>query len=182
MRTFLLSLSAALLCGCAKTDSVQQEPMYFDLRGFLIDEIDRLNALDTCITKVVQIDSAKETMLVRHADTTFWMKELNLLLRADINVPAARGLYQKTIRRDAGADSVVTYASTVSKLETKEMSIHFENNAVTRVEAILEESNVVYRTRHVLAYEGHSYSVRTTQATRGTRERTFGVEGRVGCH
>lgn len=173
-------LAAVLLVtGCPPRHFEAKDKLYFDLTGYLNTEMERL--IDTCVTKAVQIDDSVQTKLIEHTDTAFWRQEFALFFDADINAPAYRELYSIT-RAAEGLDSVITYESTTPKTPTRWLKVWKQGADVVRIEVSQVTQNIVYSMEHNLVYTPKSgYFIGSIQKTRGTPEREFVIDGRMGC-
>lgn len=181
MRALLWLIGLLMMSGCFTRGKEEESKLYFDLGGFLTAEIERLAALDTCVTKVVSIGDSSETQVFQHADTSFWKQELSVFFDADINAAAYRGLYE--IEQEMiGVDSIITFRATANKPPTRWLKVLKNDGEVVRIDAERETNTVVYSTLLQLTYlsEG-SYYIKSTQETRGAPTRQFVIQGSLGC-
>jgi hypothetical protein len=85
-------LSLLLLAGgCQAPAQKEQAPnLYYDVEGFVQEQIDLLGRQKPLVNKVMVVSGAREK---RSTAEINWQKELELFIQADINKPAYRNSY-----------------------------------------------------------------------------------------
>jgi len=180
-----------LISGC--TDSVQQtQPnVYYDVAGFVKQQIADLSLQKPLVSKSVLINKEQSQQAIHDVN---WNRELELFLQADINKPALRSSYQ------IGRPDSLTYRYTLKPSEERltVRSLFVQLDSLTRqprrIEAILQTNNPLYTSeRHLLLESGPTgnrlttsqqwrvqhYKVDGFQKLPYFDKNTFWVEGRL---
>lgn len=164
-------LLGAFGCNSQPESSKLQESTYFDLKGFFVDEAERLNRLDLTIDKTVIVNGAKETRKIKVAD---WKKELNIFLDADIKRPAWKGMFNIEKRPD-----FETYRSNDAKIPLKELSIRYKDGKVSTLLIVSETKNYLYTSRDSLFYAPDStYEIKKKQNIKLLNQKNYIVSVR----
>jgi Zn-dependent metalloprotease len=83
--------SLYLMMSCQPPAEKEQEPnLYYDVEGFIRDQIELLNQKKPMVTKQMVVSGVQEARTTKEVD---WSKELELFIQADINKPAYRQSY-----------------------------------------------------------------------------------------
>ncbi|KAA0991087.1 hypothetical protein [Dyadobacter aurulentus] len=142
VRNFVFAfLACFVLFGCdeRKTDE-RNEKAYYDLRGFVEDQIVYLKEKKPQVTKTAKLDGEAQTIQSAEID---WDKEFGLFLQADINKPSYAQSYD-VVRKDSAtfeyrlkqnADLPVRYLKIVVDTLLK---------SPVRVTAIIQSKNRIY--------------------------------------
>ncbi|PHI19570.1 hypothetical protein CEQ90_11895 [Lewinellaceae bacterium SD302] len=128
---------------------LQSKKEFFDLAGFVDQEIETLNLAKRTITKKVTIDGKSEE---KKLDATDFTNDLDLFRKADINKPAWIEKYRiETVGNDT------SYIATDSSLRTRHLQVlRNENNEVQRIEIKRRSGNVLSSGSQELSYHKDS--------------------------
>ena len=179
-------LAAFVLFGCdeGKTDE-KNEKNYYDLRGFVENQIVYLKEKKPKIIKTAKLDG--ETQTVESAEID-WDKELGLFLQADINKPSYAQSYD-VVRKDSAtieyrlkqnADLPVRYLKIVVDTLIK---------SPVRVTAVIQSQNRIYQSEKNIeltcSRKGNlpqisSYSVTGYQKLIFMDPKSFSVSSKIG--
>ena len=140
--SFLLFLAA-----CSQPQQAKRTNVYFDLKGFLDQQIAALNAQKPLVSKTVLVGEQPETRQTRPVD---WVKELDLFGQADLNKPAYANSYfteeisktTTTYRLKLGEDLPVQYLEVIKDENT---------NQLLKVKATLRTKNYLYESERNLS-------------------------------
>ncbi|SNR50733.1 hypothetical protein [Hymenobacter mucosus] len=151
MRSSWLLVSLLLLGACGpgedttvRLNPANRKPGYFDVKGFLNQQVALLNQRKPAVDKQVELRNGQlETTRVAQTD---WSKELQIFYQADINKPALRNAY--TITPSAySAGGVQRYARKPGVEGTVEsLTINAANgtNQVQELTAIIKQDNALF--------------------------------------
>lgn len=129
-----------------KTSESGQEKVFFDLKGFVEQQIDVLNRTKPSVVKNVAMGQARNQLKTKDID---WAKELELFIQADLNKPALKQSY--TIQRP---DSL-TYlyiSKEKDRLPVQELKIVLDSPSglPIQINATLKSENKLYSSAKVL--------------------------------
>jgi hypothetical protein len=140
----LFTLLFIVLISCGERESDENGPKrYFDLKGFVENQIVYLDEKKPEVDKSASLDGEVKVIRTRDID---WKKELELFVQADINKPAYAQSYD-VIRKDsltyeyklkANTDLPVRYLKIVSDTSIK---------SPVKVIAVLESRNRIYESQ-----------------------------------
>jgi len=136
----------AALCACQPDSEANQAKTYYDLKGFLEQQIQQLNAQKPQVLKETAVGNAHDRQTTSTID---WAKELELFLQADLNKSAFKLSYTTT-RPDSN-----TYEyrlKPTEKLLVKYLKIKVNNSRkVAFMEATVKQQNKLYDSeKHLL--------------------------------
>jgi len=171
-------------CRDTATDP-NEKKTYYDLKGFIDNQIVYLNEKRPKVTKTVRLNGKKE---VRAEIETDWKKELELFAQADINKPAYRNSYS-VIRSDS---SIYEYRiKEGEKLPVQYLTIRVDSvtQQPVSVKALLRSENRIYsseksielnssRRNNVL--EVSAYSVKGYQKLLFMDSKSFDITAKIG--
>lgn len=147
-------LSLLFLNSCTDAGQQTQPNVYYDVSGFINQQIIDLSSQKPLVNKEVLINQERNRQATRDLN---WKRELELFAQADINKPALRSSY--TITRP---DSM-TYQYTLKKSEERltVRSLMVQLDSVTRqprrIEAVLQTNNPLYSSeRHLVLESGQA--------------------------
>lgn len=107
---YILPLLLLFLSACDVAEETQDTTkLYYDVNGFVLDQISELTALKPSVKKTLQSDDETDNMTSSDIN---WKRELELFVQADINKPAYKKSYAIT-RPDS-----LTYAYTLATTES----------------------------------------------------------------
>ena len=183
---FLFVICLLVLSGCREEETDPNEKKtYYDLKGFVDNQIVYLNEKKPKVTKTVQLDGKKE---VRAETETDWKKELELFAQADINKPAYRNSYS-IIRNDS---SVYEYRiKEGEKLPVQYLMIKVDSatQQPVSVKALLRSENKIYSSeksieltssRRNSLLEVSAYSVKGYQKLLFMNRKSFDITAKIG--
>lgn len=186
---FFTIIAAALLfslVSCRQEETRDDAPKaYYDLKGFIENQIVYLNEKKPEVSKTAILGSKRESSKTREVD---WKKELELFAQADINKPSYRQSYEVIqngplhyeYRIKPGNDLPVAYLKIDADSVLKQP---------LRVEALMRASNKVYNSekRVVLnavkrnnLMEVNTYDVTGYQKLIFVEKKLFSIHGEIG--
>ncbi|GGM75697.1 hypothetical protein GCM10010967_04070 [Dyadobacter beijingensis] len=185
-----LPILATFLCisliSCTPEESKDDGPKtYYDLKGFVENQIEYLNDKRPEVNKTAILGSKREVSRTRDVD---WKKELELFVQADINKPSYRQSYDilqngpvyYEYRLKPGNDLPVTYL----KIETDSVL-----KQPLYVEALLRARNKIYHSEKKVILktvkrdnllEVNAYQVDGYQKLIFVDRKTFRIQGQIG--
>ena len=152
-------LSLFLLVSCQDTTPVPATPtstQYFDIAGFIQEQVRLLNAERPVAVKSVQ--EAGETTETKTLKNLNWAKELESFAEIDLNKPAFRNAY--TVSRQAQPDGTVT--ETYRRKPDTEADIQLvlvttnRQNQVMSIQATRESNNMLISSRKEMQLTCHT--------------------------
>ena len=183
---FLFVICLLVLSSCREEETDPNEKKtYYDLKGFVDNQIVYLNEKKPKVTKTVQLGGKKE---VRAEIETDWKKELELFVQADINKPAYRNSYS-IIRSDS---SVYEYRiKEGEKLPVQYLMIKVDSatQQPVSVKALLRSENKIYSSeksieltssRRNSLLEVSAYSVKGYQKLLFMNRKSFDITAKIG--
>lgn len=184
--SFLFVIGVLMLSACREEETDPNEKKtYYDLKGFVDNQIVYLNEKKPKVTKTVQLDGKKE---LRAEIETDWKKELELFAQADINKPAYRNSYS-IIRIDS---SVYEYRiKEGEKLPVQYLMIKVDSatQQPVSVKALLRSENKIYSSeksieltssRRNSLLEVSAYSVKGYQKLLFMNRKSFDITAKIG--
>lgn len=163
---FLLAATALASC----TDSVGKAggkaPAYFDLKGYFATEIQRLETWPKAakVEKTTVVNGLQELREFQGID---FNAELSAFSKSDINRPAWSDKFAVDSVFNTEKQLVrIDYRSNDEKLNTKHVSIDFEQASVSRISIENQTSTAVADTRQLLTYlPANGYTIESYQKT-----------------
>lgn len=149
----------------------QTKTTYFDLAGYIDQEITRLSNSNTTINKFVAINGETEQKKVIIEN---WANELAAFKEADINKPSWVGSYSV----DSTAQKII-YSSLDPSLKTKKITILLnENGDILSLEIENQIENWIYTAQEKLFYAPDSlYEIVKDQNIRLVGHNTYKIKG-----
>lgn len=180
-----------LISGCTDSTQQNQPNIYYDVAGFVKQQIADLSLQKPLVSKSVLINKEQNQQAIHDIN---WNRELELFLQADINKPALRNSYQ--IARPDSLTYQYTLKSTEERLTVRSLLVQLDSltRHPRRIEAVLQTNNPLYTSeRHVLLESGPTgnspdagrqwrvqhYKVDGFQKLPYFDKNTFWVEGRL---
>jgi hypothetical protein len=172
-KLYLLVFALALFsCNQRKEAEANTDLLYFDVKGYFEKEINRLQKLNPDVNKKVSINGAAENKTAKIAD---WTKELAIFVNADINKTSWKGSFK--IKEQNGVDS---YTSDNKKIPIKKVSITWKGQKAGKIEIIIDNKNILYRSLDTLTYYPDSlYSIKKQQKIRLLNEKKYLIVGKL---
>lgn len=174
------------LVSCRQEETRDDTPkLYYDLEGFIENQIVYLNEKKPEVNKTAILGSKHEVSKTREVD---WKKELELFVQADINKPSYRQSYEVVqngplhyeYRLKPGNDLPVAYL----KIDTDSIL-----KQPLRVEALVRTSNKIYHSEKKVVLTAakrdnllgvSSYEVNGYQKLIFVEKKIFSVRGQIG--
>lgn len=134
---------------------------YFDLKGFMDSEIERLDGNDK-FKKTAYLNNEEET---NETATINFEKELAIFSNADINRPAWSDKYTIDSVFNEKKELVrLAYETTDEKLRTQKISIELNKGVVTKIKINNQTSTSIADAQQVLTYEpANGYIIESRQ-------------------
>lgn len=171
--------------GCTNPAETTSALSYFDLKGFIDQQIVELNKRKPLVSKQMTVGADKEVVNSTHID---WAKELELFLKADLNKQAYQLSY------NVSQPTASTYVYTLKQgenLPVKLLKITLDgvSRKPSSVEATLKEENQLFESEKKLLLtcamrpEGiwliKTYEISGFQHLALTDKKTFSVKGEI---
>jgi hypothetical protein len=189
-RTFKSSLLLIVVwiafTACDKpSDNKNEKKAYYDLKGFVENQIVYLNEKKARVSKSVSLNGEKEVQAGLQVD---WKKELELFAQADINKPAYNKSYN-VIRNDS---SVYEYKMKEGeKLPVRYLMIKVDSatQQPLQVKAIIRSENKIFNAERNIELntirkdnllEVTSYSIKGYQKLVLTDVKSFEITAKIG--
>ncbi|HFA51405.1 MAG TPA: hypothetical protein ENJ95_20525 [Bacteroidetes bacterium] len=167
-----------VLLGCAKEPSSKASGQtvlkkYFDLKGFLENEVKRLST-KTAFTKTAFINDEREEKKVENIDLE---NELKIFSDSDINRPAWSDKYEIDSTFQDGKLAALHYRTDDKKLKTKDLKIDFKEGEVSKIQIKNVSNTAIANTQQSLIYEpAKGYSIESKQDVAMIDEKVFRIE------
>nr|WP_295929197.1 hypothetical protein [uncultured Dyadobacter sp.] len=139
--SFLLVLLFLSLTSCGREEAQDDGPkVYYDLKGFIENQIIYLNDKKPEISKTARLGGKSEVSTTREVD---WKKELELFVQADLNKPSYRQSYDI-----ARSDSMRYEYKVRANVNLPVRYLKIETDSVLKqplyIEALIHTSNKIY--------------------------------------
>lgn len=172
-------LVLSLLFGCTSPAAptgagTKKNLQYFDLKGFMLAEKERLAQVAGC-SKTVLANGKSETKTLEKVNLE---NELKPFLESDINKPAWVGKYEiDSIFNENQQLTGLRYLAKDNKLKTKVVNVQFDNGEVIHIFIENATHTNVANTYQALTYLPKSgYSIESKQSVSLMDEHFFKVE------
>ncbi|MEM7572981.1 MAG: hypothetical protein AAF433_08770 [Bacteroidota bacterium] len=170
-RLFLFAaclLLSLLVYTCGSTNTQQFEGPFFDLAGYMQQEIESLQQEEVELEKTITLNGETETQRISDIN---YEQELLLFRNADINKPAWIEKYELSTEELPEEQIRMTYTATDSTLMTQLLVVIQQDEEVAAIRIIRKTGSVLSKGRQELIYLPRElYSIEAKQ------------EGRVGGH
>jgi hypothetical protein len=132
-----------MLMSCNSDSQTEEIKRYFDLKGLIAKQIERLLTEKPLVVKTIAMADTSETQSIQTID---WTKELEFFTQTDLNKPAYINSYQV----DSSSMGVKYVLKENEKLPVKYLSISRVGEEGIVVEALVSNDNYLYQTeRHL---------------------------------
>ncbi|NQX37245.1 hypothetical protein SAMN05421820_103787 [Pedobacter steynii] len=166
---FLLLLCYS--CGDSTVAGQKNAHIYFDLKGYIEQESNRLNRSNPSVHKTVMVNDSSESKEIKIKD---WKKELSAFSDADMNRAAWKGLFQV---KKSGEKEM--YTSDHKKVPVKELIITRRSGQLYGLQLFIRNSNTLYTSADTLSYYPDSlYEVKKTQNIRLLSTKNYRITGK----
>jgi hypothetical protein len=159
--TFLVFI---ILCSCGELTKTEQEKMpYFDLKGFVIMEAEKLEGSEVILISRVQGAENREDKILTQSQ---WLEQFDTFIQSDINKPSYYLSYDTKVK-----NNVLTHSLFEDENEkVKEIKITYIDDKVVSATLKSSEENLFYSTTtfaelymNNLTQKVDHYSIETTQ-------------------
>lgn len=178
MRLLTLFFLIVLTISCQNPQADSQIKTYYDLAGFIKNQIQMLSKSKVTVEKNVLIDGKKEEISNSKID---WEKELELFIQADLNKQAYQQSYNKT-----ETDSTVVYLlKQDEKLPVNRLEIVFDSKKEPeKINAQFATKNYLYESSKnlVMVLENNriqNYKIEGWQELFIGSKKIFSIEGNI---
>lgn len=176
---FPLFLGFSFLVGCSSSGSTNTEGPkgpYFDLSGYMQQEIEQLQATGTVLEKTITLNGTAESQTLSDIN---YEQELSLFRNADINKPAWVDKYKTATNEGDLGQLTTTYTSLDSNLITQQLSIVQIGDEVRSISISRKTGSVLSSGQQELLYlPGQGYRINSSQLARVGGNLTSTIEGR----
>jgi len=173
----------ALLCfglfACQSTLSEQPDgkPVtlaFFDLKGYMAEQIKDLKARQPKVNKQVSINGKNETL---HLDSIDFEEELAIFTNSDINRPAWSDQYSKDSTFVSGQLSELRYVAQKENLKTQLLHVFFSEGVVQKIELKNQSSAAIVSAEETMTYTpNEGYSILYKESPLLAKPKNFSVE------
>lgn len=175
----LLALLALFLGSCTQAPQAksQKATPFFDLKGFVAQEIEQLQKQQPQARKQVAVNGQQESLPF---DSLNYEKELQVFIRSDINRPAWTDKYKADTILEHGQVRALSYEALAEDLKTRLLSVQFtEEGKVKEIKIENRTQSPVADVRQDLTYTpGNGYRLLTAQSTALSEEKEVEVSVR----
>ncbi len=153
-----------ILCSCGELTKTEQEKMpYFDLKGFVIMEAEKLEGSEVILISRVQgVENREEKILTQSQ----WLEQFDTFIQSDINKPSFYLSYDTKVKTNVLTHSLFENANE----KVKEIKITYIDDKVVSATLKSSEENLFYSTTtfaelymNNLTQKVDHYSIETTQ-------------------
>lgn len=171
----LLFLLSATACSKENKEKNSGPPKaFFDLRGYIQGEAERLSEAQPKVIKRISIDGQQEEHTF---DSLDYKKELAIFSRSDINKTSWFDKYQVDSTFQDGQLKQVTYTSKDKGLKTNLMEVQYDQGAVSAIHIRNATENQVADVHQEMFYRPKKgYSLASGQSTVLSKEKDVRVE------
>ena len=186
MKYSVLCLLIGASLACSNPASRPEKPVYFDVAGYVGQQVKALSAQHPSVSKRTQMNGEVEQQTTQQIN---WSRELELFAQADINKPALRSSY--TIDRPDSLTYLYTLKPGEKELTVRSLQVRLDaaTRKPHRIDAVLASENPIYESERQIELESGAraggtwgvthYRLRGYQQLRMTDRNTFDVEGTV---
>ena len=164
LRLILPLFVLIILSSCGQVSKTEQEKMpYFDLKGFVKQEAEKLDGMEVILISRIQgIENRTEKVLTKDQ----WLEELDAFIQADINKPSLYLSYDTEVKNNILIHSLFEDVNE----KVKEIKITYIDDKVVSATMKSSEENLFYTTSTIAElYMNNTtqkvdhYSIETTQ-------------------
>lgn len=142
-------LSILILAGCNNAAQQTQPNVYYDVAGFVNQQIADLSASKPVLKKEAMINAMDSKWESTH--DVNWNRELELFIQADINKPALRSSYQ--IARPDSLTYQYTLKQSEERLTVRSLTVQLDSatRQPLQIKAVLQTGNPLYSSERNLS-------------------------------
>lgn len=182
MKYFLGIIVILTIFSCDATPDQTQIKTYYDLKGFIDNQIKVLNDTKPMVSKKLMVNGKKEDITAKISD---WEKELELFKQLDINKPAFRTSYEVK-ELDTTDSTTIEYTLKPSeKASVKVLKIVLDKNKnLKTLWAKVQQENNLYHSDKMLSFLANkstitSYKIVGFQQLKYFDKKPFEIEGKI---
>ena len=143
-----------LLIGCTQSENQNSTKTYYDLAGFVNQQILQLTNNKPLTEKKLLIGEKTETINTKDID---WKKELELFLQTDLNKQS----YQLSYQKDSTQNTVTYQLKKGEDLPVKTLKIEFdEEKSPKHIAALMQVNNYLYKSEKNLSMDFEKKSLK----------------------
>jgi hypothetical protein len=182
----IFALMAVALMSCENSEvEGNDEKYYYDLKGFINNQIIVLNEKKPKVSKELTMDGHKEVSTTHDVD---WKKELELFIQSDLNKPSYRQSY-KVIRADSLSYEYILKPGEDLPIRHLDIKLDQATHQPVAVKALLKSENKIYTSEKNISLtclkkenllEVVSYSVVGYQKLAFMKRKSFNVSAKIG--
>ncbi len=164
--SYALIVAALFFAATACQSPLQEEPqnavtaaapVFFDLKGYMSEQVEGLKASKPRVKKRVSINGKSEEQL---SDDINFEEELAIFINSDINKPAWSDKYSKDSSFSGGQLQNIRYLAKEENLKTQMMQVSFSGSAVSKIELKNRASAAIVTAEETMTYTpGKGYSI-----------------------
>lgn len=178
MKKLFLLACLALLSSCqpSQKEAAEMEARFFDLKGFISAEMERLNQEQPSVRKKVSINGKTEE---HDFQQLHYEKELDVFIQSDINRLAWYDKYQVDSLMENGQLKALTYTATDPKLKTQSLEIILANAKVESLRIANQSTTFIAKAQQFATYSPQSgYALESLQSNILGNKRNISMEVR----
>ncbi|OAV44236.1 hypothetical protein A3850_006890 [Lewinella sp. 4G2] len=151
-------------CGSAPEGGEVQTADFFDLKGYIAAEVERLNGQPLRVHKTITLNGETEVKILDDLD---YEKDLGLFAGADINRNAWVDKYATDVQQLSGQHRITQYKALDSTLTTQFLEVEEERGQTIQLKIIRKTGTVLSKGRSEMIYRPVlGYIVTTKQENR----------------
>ncbi len=176
--TALFLLLLAALAGCQPvaetTEEKDSELLFFDLKGYMQQEIKRLEQAQPNVNKTVAINDKTET---KELSGLNYNRELEIFINADINRQDWFDKYRADSTFQDNQLTAIQYTALAETLRTRLLKLDFQNGAISKIYIENGGKNMAAGSAQQLTYEpGMGYHIESLQHTALAKDKRFRID------
>lgn len=178
-------LFALISCTSDEEAGKDDVKLYYDLKGFINNQIIYLNDKKPEMMKTAALGTRKDVLKSRNVD---WKKELELFVQADLNKPSYRQSYE-VVRADSSHYEYRLKANADLPVKYLKITIDTTLKQPVYVEALLVAKNKIYSSEKKISLQSvrkdhllqiGSYSIEGYQKLVLMDIKPFAISGKIG--
>ena len=172
MRKIILSSSVLLVLASCRPEVKQNKHDYFSLTNYFADEAKHYQQADFYVVKTVSRNQETETKRVKIDN---WPGELSVFSESDINKPAWKNSYSKTV-----SGNITIYKTTEPDLKTREIIIKRNGKGISYLMIYNVVNNKLFQMKEKLSFFPDSlYVIQRKQHVRFLGENDYLITGKI---
>jgi len=148
----------------AAQNSKEKSLHFFDIAGYFEGEIERLQAAQPKVSKLLTLNEQTETLELNDID---FSEELSIFEKTDINKVSWIEKYEVDTIKTAGDTRQVIYTATDDKLKTRKIEISFVQGQLTQIKILNKVDSPILKSEQRMLYIPDSgYEIEQVQKVR----------------